>query len=273
MASPQDKIAPRAAEIDETGEFPWDVYEALRGQGFHAIHIPEQYGGEGGDALAACIVIEEVARVCTSSSLIPAVNKLGTMPLLVGADEDLLARYLPQVASGEAMFCYALSEREAGSDAAAMKCRAVAGDGGWVLNGQKSWITNAGISKYYTVMAVTEPGAGSARHLRVRRARMTTRGSRWAPRSASWASTGRPTREIYFDNCWIPADRIVGEPGTGFTTAMRTLDHTRVTIGAQALGIAQGALDAASATPRSASSSASRSRRSRGSSSCSPTWR
>ena len=105
----EDKIAPRAAEIDETGEFPWDVYEALRANDFHAIHIPEKFGGQGGDALAACLVIEEVARVCASSSLIPAVNKLGTMPLLVGASDDLLGRYLPQVASGEAMFSYALS--------------------------------------------------------------------------------------------------------------------------------------------------------------------
>lgn len=112
-----DKIAPRAAEIDEKGEFPWDVYEALAASGFHAIHIPEEYGGSGGDNLASCIVIEEVARVCGSSSLIPAVNKLGTTPLLVGADDDLKSRYLPQVASGEAMFSYALSEPEAGSDA------------------------------------------------------------------------------------------------------------------------------------------------------------
>ncbi len=268
----QDKIAPRAAEIDETGEFPWDVYEALRGQGFHAIHIPQQYGGEGGDALAACIVIEEVARVCTSSSLIPAVNKLGTMPLMVGADDDLLERYLPQVASGEAMFSYALSEREAGSDAAAMKCRAVAGDGGWILNGQKSWITNAGISKYYTVMAVTEPGAGP-RGISAFVVHHDDPGFSLGTPERKLGIHGSPTREIYFDKCWIPADRIVGEPGTGFTTAMRTLDHTRVTIGAQALGIAQGALDAAIGYARNAASSASRSRRSRGSSSCSRTWR
>jgi len=155
-----DKIAPRAAEIDEQGEFPWDVYEALAASGFHAIHIPEEYGGSGGDNLASCIVIEEVARVCGSSSLIPAVNKLGTTPLLVGADEDLKARYLPQVASGEAMFSYALSEPEAGSDAASMKSRAVAHGDTWVLNGAKRWITGDGVSKYYTVMASTNPEAG-----------------------------------------------------------------------------------------------------------------
>jgi alkylation response protein AidB-like acyl-CoA dehydrogenase len=241
-----DKIAPRAAEIDETGEFPWDVYEALRGAGFHAIHIPEQYGGEGGDALAACIVIEEVARACASSSLIPAVNKLGTMPLLVSADENLLQRYLPQVASGEAMFSYALSEREAGSDAASMKARAVADGDDWVLNGQKSWISNAGISTYYTVMAVTDPGAG-AKGISAFVVHADDEGFSLGAPERKLGIHGSPTREILFADCRIPGDRIIGAPGTGFQTAMATLDHTRVTIGAQAVGIAQGALDVATA--------------------------
>ena len=242
----EDRIAPRAAEIDEAGEFPWDVYEALRDARFHAIHIPEEYGGEGGDALAACLVIEEVARVCASSSLIPAVNKLGTMPLLVGADDALLKTYLPQVASGAAMFSYALSEREAGSDAASMKTRAVAGDGGWVLNGQKSWITNAGISSYYTVMAVTDPDAGP-RGISAFVVHGDDPGFSLGTPERKLGIHGSPTREILFSDCWIPADRIIGEPGTGFATAMATLDHTRVTIGAQAVGIAQGALDVAAA--------------------------
>jgi len=222
------------------------VYEALKSSGFHAIHIPEQYGGEGGDALAACLVIEEVARACAASSLIPAVNKLGTMPLIVGGDEDLLQRYLPKVASGEAMFSYALSEREAGSDAASMKARAVQGDGGWVLNGQKSWITNAGVSTYYTVMVSTDPGAG-AKGISAFVVHADDPGFSLGTPERKLGIHGSPTREILFDNCWIPADRIIGEPGTGFRTAMATLDHTRVTIGAQAVGIAQGALDVASA--------------------------
>ena len=242
-----DKIAPRAADIDETGEFPWDVYEALRAAGFHAIHIPEEYGGEGGDALAACIVIEEVARACAASSLIPAVNKLGTMPLLVGADEQLLKTYLPKVASGEAMFSYALSEREAGSDAASMKARAVAKDDGWVLNGQKSWISNAGVSKYYTVMVVTDPEKGPKGGISAFVVHDDDPGFSLGTPERKLGIHGSPTREILFDNCWIPGDRIVGEVGTGFQTAMKTLDHTRVTIGAQAVGIAQGALDVASA--------------------------
>ena len=167
----EDKIAPRAAEIDETAEFPWDVYQALVASDFHAVHIPEAYGGAGADSVAACIVIEEVARGCASSSLIPAVNKLGTMGMLLSGSEEIKSRYLPLVASGEAMFSYALSEPEAGSDAAAMRARAVPDGDGWVLDGVKRWITNAGVSKYYTVMAVTDPDGGLERHLGVRRAR------------------------------------------------------------------------------------------------------
>ena len=237
------KVTPRAAEVDETGEFPWDVYEALRASGFHAIHIPEEYGGEGGDALAACLVIEEVARGCASSSLIPAVNKLGTMPVMLAASEEIKSKYLPRVASGEALFAYALSEREAGSDTASMSCRAKRDGDDWVITGQKSWISNAGISKYYTVMAVTEPGIGP-KGISAFVVHADDPGFALGTPERKLGIHGSPTREILFDNCWIPADRIVGEPGTGFQTAMRTLDHTRVTIGAQALGIAQGALDA-----------------------------
>jgi hypothetical protein len=145
-----DKIAPRAAEVDRTGEFPWDAYEALVKADLQAVHIPEAYGGAGADAIATAIVIEEVARACASSSLIPAMNKLGTVPLLLAASEEVKAAYLPPVARGEAMFSYALSEPEAGSDAAAMKTKAVRTDSGYVLNGVKRWITNAGVSKYYT---------------------------------------------------------------------------------------------------------------------------
>src|ERR1700730_16597985 len=159
----EDKIAPRAAEGDETGEVPWDVHEALAKADLTAVHIPEAYGGAGADAIATAIVIEEVARACASSSLIPAVNKLGTVPLLLAGSDELNRRYLPPVARGEAMFSYARPEPEAGSDAAAMKTRAVRDGDRYILNGVKRWITNAGISRYYTVMAVTDPAAGPAR--------------------------------------------------------------------------------------------------------------
>ena len=237
-----DKIAPRAAEIDETAEFPWDVYTALVASDFHAIHVPEAYGGAGGDAVAACIVIEEVARACASSSLIPAVNKLGTVGMLLAGSEELKARYLPEVARGEAMFSYALSEPEAGSDAAAMRSRAVPDGDGWVLNGGKRWISGAGISKYYTVMAVTDPDRGS-HGISAFVVHSDDEGFSLGAPEKKLGIKGSPTRELYFDHIRLPGDRIIGDPGTGFSTALQTLDETRPTIAAQAVGIAQGALD------------------------------
>ncbi|HEY6279087.1 MAG TPA: acyl-CoA dehydrogenase family protein, partial [Streptosporangiaceae bacterium] len=237
-----DKIAPRAAEIDDTAEFPWDVYEALAKADLAAVHIPEAYGGAGADAIATAIVIEEVARACATSSLIPAVNKLGTVPLLLAGSEELKQRYLPPVARGEAMFSYALSEPEAGSDAVSMKLRAVRDGGDYVLNGVKRWITNAGISKFYTVMAVTDPGAG-ADGISAFVVEADDPGFTLGAPERKLGIKGSPTRELYFDNCAIPAGRLIGAEGTGFRTALSTLDHTRITIAAQALGIAQGALD------------------------------
>src|SRR6185295_11710185 len=155
------RVAPNAAEADESAEFPKASYDALRSSDFHAPHIPAEYGGAGADALATAIVIEEVARACASSSLIPAVNKLGTLPLLLAGSAELKQRYLPPVARGEAMFSYCLSEPEAGSDAVSMKTRAVLDGDMYVLNGVKRWITNAGVSDYYTVFAVTDPTARS----------------------------------------------------------------------------------------------------------------
>jgi alkylation response protein AidB-like acyl-CoA dehydrogenase len=238
-----DKIQPHAAEVDEKSEFPQAAYDALRAGDFHAPHIPEEYGGVGADALATCIVIEEVARVCASSSLIPAVNKLGTVPLLLAGSEELRRRYLPPVATGEAMFSYGLSEREAGSDTASMKCRATADGGDWVLNGQKSWITNAGVSHYYTVLAVTDPDGPRGRNVTAFVVEKGDSGFDVGALERKMGIKGSPTRELLFDSCRIPGDRVVGELGQGLKLALQTLDHTRVTIGAQAVGIAQGALD------------------------------
>ncbi|HEV7203873.1 MAG TPA: acyl-CoA dehydrogenase [Jatrophihabitans sp.] len=238
-----DKIAPRAAEVDETAEFPHDVLDALVRAGFQAVHIDEQYGGMGADDISACIVIEEVARACASSSLIPAVNKLGSQPIILSGSEELKQQVLPSIASGEAMISYALSEREAGSDAASMRTKAVRDGDTWVLNGTKCWITNAGVSSWYTVMAVTDPEKG-ANGISAFVVHKDDPGFSVGAKERKLGIKGSPTCEIYFENCTIPADRIIGEPGTGFKTALRTLDHTRLAIGAQALGIAQGALDA-----------------------------
>ena len=185
-----DKIAPYAAEVDQEPRFPQEAHDALVKAELQAVHIPEAYGGASAGAIATAIVIEEVARACASSSLIPAVNKLGTVPLLLAASADLKQRYLPPVARGEAMFCYALSEPEAGSDAAAMRTRAVRDGDSYILNGTKRWITNAGVARFYTVMAVTEPDAGPAAS-RPSWSRKTTRVSRSEGSSTSSASRAR----------------------------------------------------------------------------------
>jgi alkylation response protein AidB-like acyl-CoA dehydrogenase len=236
------KVAPHAAEVDESGAFPQQAYDALVAADFAAPHIAEEYGGAGADALATCIVIEEVARACASSSLIPSVNKLGTMPIILAGSDDLKKRYLSPVAAGTGMFSYCLSEPEAGSDAGAMKTRAVRDGDGYVLNGVKRWITNAGISDYYTVFAVTDPDSKQNR-ISAFVAEKTDEGVSFGAPERKLGIKGSPTREVYFDNVRIPADRMIGAEGTGFQSAMRTLDHTRVTIAAQAVGIAQGALD------------------------------
>jgi alkylation response protein AidB-like acyl-CoA dehydrogenase len=236
------KIAPFAAEVDEESRFPQEALDALVAGDLHAVHVPESYGGAGADALATVIVIEEVARACASSSLIPAVNKLGTVPVLLSGSEELKKKYLAPVARGEAMFSYALSEAEAGSDAAGMRTRAVRDGDAWVLDGTKMWITNAGVSEFYTVMAVTDPAAG-ARGISAFVVEKGDAGVSFGPKERKLGIKGSPTRQVILEGVRIPADRLIGVEGGGFKTALATLDHTRITIAAQALGIAQGALD------------------------------
>ncbi|MFJ3503613.1 acyl-CoA dehydrogenase family protein [Streptomyces sp. NPDC090135] len=236
------KIAPFAAEVDEEGRFPQEALDALVANDLHAVHVPEGYGGAGADALATVIVIEEVARVCGSSSLIPAVNKLGSLPVILSGSEELKARFLGPLAKGDAMFSYALSEPDAGSDAAGMKTRAVRDGDFWILNGVKRWITNAGVSQYYTVMAVTDPDKRS-KGISAFVVDKDDAGVSFGAPEKKLGIKGSPTREVYLDNVRIPASRMIGAEGTGFATAMKTLDHTRITIAAQAIGIAQGALD------------------------------
>ncbi|MFG3620555.1 acyl-CoA dehydrogenase [Nocardia sp. NPDC047654] len=239
----EKEIAPHAKDVDGNSRFPEEALTALNASGFNAVHVPEAYGGQGADSVATCIVIEEVARVCGSSSLIPAVNKLGTMGLILNGSEQLKHKVLPDIVNGE-MASYALSEREAGSDAAGMRTRAKQEGDDWIINGSKCWITNGGKSSWYTVMAVTdaEKGANGISAFLVHK---DDEGFVVGPLEHKLGIKGSPTAELYFENCRVPGDRIVGEPGTGFKTALQTLDHTRPTIGAQAVGLAQGALDAA----------------------------
>jgi alkylation response protein AidB-like acyl-CoA dehydrogenase len=236
------KIAPFAAAVDEEARFPQEAWDALLATGFFAPHVPEQYGGAGADALTTVIIIEEVARADVSASLIPAVNKLGSLPVQIGGSEELKAKYLGKLAAGEGGFSYCLSEPDAGSDAANQKTRAVQDGDHWVLNGVKRWITNAGQSEYYTVLAQTDPEKRS-KGITAFVVEKSDAGVSFGAPEKKLGIKGSPTREVYLDNVRIPADRIIGEVGQGFEIAMKTLDHTRITIAAQAVGVAQGALD------------------------------
>ena len=237
------KVAPYAAEVDEEARYPREAADALLAADFHAPHVPEQYGGAGADALATVIVIEEVARACAASSLIPAVNKLGSLPIQISGSEELKETYLRKLATGAGGFSYCLSEPDAGSDAGAMKTRAVRDGDEWVLDGVKRWITNAGESQFYTVMAITDADKGTRGGVSAFVVEKSDEGVSFGAPEKKLGIKGSPTREVYLDKGRIPADRMICEEGTGFTTAMQTLDHTRVTIAAQAVGVAQGALD------------------------------
>ncbi len=237
------KIAPHAQDVDEKSRYPQEAADALQSAGLAAAHVPTEFGGQGADALAAVIIIEEVARVCGSSSLIPAVNKLGSVPLLLGGNEDQKKRWLPQLVKGSG-FSYCLSESEAGSDAAALRTKVERSGDGWVLNGSKKWITNAGESDFYSVIAQGDPSLGT-KGITAFIVEKSDPGVSFGAHEKKMGFRGSPTREVYFDNVKVNDDRRLGEIGSGFSLAMKTLDHTRITIAAQALGIAQGALDVA----------------------------
>jgi alkylation response protein AidB-like acyl-CoA dehydrogenase len=236
------KIAPHAADVDDQARYPREAADALQAADFHAAHVPEEYGGAGADALATCLIIEEVARVDVSASLIPAVNKLGSLPVQLAGSEELKKHYLGRLAAGDGGFSYCLSEPEAGSDAVSMKTRAVRDGDHYVLDGVKRWITNAGESEFYTVLAVTDSDK-RARGISAFVVEKSDAGVSFGAKERKLGIKGSPTREVYLDNVRIPVDRMIGAEGTGFETAMHTLDHTRVTIAAQAVGVAQGALD------------------------------
>jgi alkylation response protein AidB-like acyl-CoA dehydrogenase len=237
------KIAPFAKAVDEESRFPQEAFEALQSADLAAAHVDSKFGGQGADALATVIIIEEVARVCGSSSLIPAVNKLGSLPIILAGSSELKEKYLTQLAAGKG-FSYCLSESEAGSDAAAMKTKAVKSGSDWIISGSKKWISNAGFSDFYTVLAQTDPTLG-AKGITAFVVEKSDAGVSFGAHEKKMGFRGSPTREVYFDNVKISDDRRLGEVGSGFALAMKTLDHTRITIAAQALGIAQGAFEVA----------------------------
>jgi alkylation response protein AidB-like acyl-CoA dehydrogenase len=242
----EDRIAPRAAAIDDAAEFPWDVKEALAGAGLLGLHVPEEYGGSGGDTLAFCVMMEEVARVCASSSVIPLVQKLGSMPITMGASEEQKKAWFPSIASGEDLISYCISEPEAGSDPASMRTTARRDGDAYVLDGTKVWISMAGASSLYTVLAKTDVSAG-AKGVSAFLVRADDPGFSVGKAEHKLGIRGSPTCAVHFDGCRVPADRLIGEEGKGFHYAMQAFDHTRLVVGAQAVGIAQGAIDAATA--------------------------
>lgn len=240
----ESQLAPNAAEVDDKGVFAQQQYDALVEAGFAAPGIPEQYGGDGADAIASAIIMEEVARVCASSSTVISSNELGTVPLLKYGSEEQRKRYLSDVASGKALFGYALSEADAGSDPAALKCRADEDGDSFVLNGVKAWVTEAGEAKYLVVFAVTDPD--DPRHrISALMVHADDPGISYGAPEHKMGIRGSVTREVVFKNTRIPKERVIGHRGHGLSVALGTLDNSRVSIAAQAVGIAQGALDIA----------------------------
>jgi alkylation response protein AidB-like acyl-CoA dehydrogenase len=239
----EKEIAPHAQAVDEDHRFPQEAKVALIKNGLYAAHVPIEFGGDGADALATVLIIEEVARACGSSSLIPAVNKLGSMPLILGGNEEQKKRWLPRLVKGEG-FSYCLSESEAGSDASAMRTKVERSGDGWVLNGSKKWITNAGESEFYSVIAQGDPSGGT-KGITAFVVEKSDPGVSFGAPEKKMGMRGSPTREVYFDNVQLGDDRRISEVGQGFALAMNTLDHTRITIAAQAIGLAQGAFDVA----------------------------
>jgi alkylation response protein AidB-like acyl-CoA dehydrogenase len=238
----RERIAPRAAEIDASHEFPWDVVELFREQGIFGLLFDEGVGGTGTGTLLALVAIEEVSKVCATSGLILAVQELGSLGLKLDGSEEQRAAWLPRLASGEVLGAYALTEAGSGSDSAAMRTTARRADGGYVLDGAKRFITNAGVAGLYTVFAKTDPDAGHA-GISAFLVEADTPGFEVARLEEKMGIAGSTTGELVFDGCLVPEANRLGEEGTGFRLAMRILDRSRPGVAAQALGIAQGATD------------------------------
>jgi len=235
------RIAPHAAEVDRQESFPWESYRACAEMELPSLAFPSEFGGAGADMVTQAIAAEELARVCASTAVTFLVTKLGMLPLMNFGSEELKRTYLPRVASGEAQSSYCLSEADAGSDVASMRARAVRDGDSYVLNGTKYWITNAGVSDTYTVFAKTDPEAG---HRGITCFLVEKDwGVKVAKLEHKLGLRGSPTGEVVFEDVRVPLTHRIGEEGEGFRIAMHTLDRSRPTIGAQAVGIAQGAID------------------------------
>jgi len=245
------RIRPVAAEYDETGEFAWPIVEAIAEADLFRVFVDEQYDGMacGTPIMNMCIVTEELSKACGGIALSFAGTGLGTMPIIISGSEEQKRKYLPRIASGKSLAAFAITEANAGSDVSAMTTRAVLDGDSYVLNGTKQWITNGGEAEIYTIFAVTDPERGS-RGVSAFIAEKDTPGFTFGKKENKMGIRASATRELIFQDCRVPAGNMLGRPGTGFITAMKTFDMSRPGVASQALGIAQGALDLAVAYSR-----------------------
>ncbi len=240
----QECVAPRAAEIDRTGEFPWDMKDLLAQQDILAMPFPVEYGGIGASELSIVMAIEELSRCCATTGLLLAVQQLGSTPILLAGTDAQKRKYFPKLASGEWLAAYGLTESDSGSDAAAMRTMAVRKGDKYILNGSKRFITNGGLAQVNSVMAITDPTKGT-RGISAFIIERDFPGFSVGRVEDKMGIRGSQTAELIFTDCEVPAENLLGREGDGFKIAMGTLDRTRPGIGAQAVGIAQGALDLA----------------------------
>ena len=240
-----EKIAPRAAEIDRTAEFPWDVKELLAAQDLFAVHFPERLGGLGSDLLTACLAIEQISRACATSGLILAVQGLGALPILIAGSEEQQQRWIPDLAAGRTLIALAITEAEAGSDVAAMRTRAVRDGDDYVIDGGKRFISHGSVADLVTVFALTDPDGDRHHRLSCFVVETDRPGFGVTRTEHKMGIRGSPTAELVFDNVRVPAGNLLGAEGDGFGLAMKTFDRSRPGIAAQAVGIAQGALEVA----------------------------
>jgi alkylation response protein AidB-like acyl-CoA dehydrogenase len=238
----RERIAPRAAEIDESAEFPWDMVELMREHEVFGLAFDEAHGGSGAGSLMLLVAVEEVSRACATTGLVLAVQELSSLALRLAGTDEQKNRYLPRLASGEWIAAYALTEAGSGSDSAAMRTQAKRDGEEYVLNGSKRFITNAGVAGLYTVFAKTDPDGGHA-GISCFVVEADAPGFEVGRIEPKMGIKGSTTGELFFNDCRVPADNLIGEEGEGFKIAMRILDRSRPGIAAQALGIAQGATD------------------------------
>ncbi|HLJ36351.1 MAG TPA: acyl-CoA dehydrogenase [Ktedonobacteraceae bacterium] len=239
-----ERVAPRAAEIDHTGEFPWDMQELLAQQDILAMPFPAEYGGLGSTELAVVMAIEELSRYCATTGLLLAVHQLGAMPVMLAGNEEQKRKYLPRLASGEWMAAFGLTEAGSGSDAAGMKTVGVRKGDKYIINGAKRFITNGGLAQVNSVFVNTDPSKGT-RGVSAFIIQKDFPGFSVGRIEEKMGIKGSQTAELIFTDCEVPVENMLGSEGEGFKIAMATLDRTRIGIGAQAVGIAQGALDLA----------------------------